>query len=354
MRLPRVASLVVLAILAILAAASPAAAANTDYVVLLNGDRLTCEVKELSRGQLRVKTDDFGTIYIEWDKVVAISTLGQFDVATHDGRRYVGRFDMPPGGGLAVMGGDVLVITLPFLDVVEVAPIRAKFFDRIDGSMDIGASYAKSSGVAQASFDADATYRRPSFETSADFSSTLSQSPDTPDTARYLLQFGYARFRRNGWQVMPFGLFEHNSDLGLQLRSTAALLLGKYLNRSNHGTLLVSGGISAGSERPVDEPRTTNVDAVIGMTSSIYTYDYPKTNVDFSALVFPALKDPGRVRINTNGKIKREVLRDVYVSFTACTTPTTAVRRPRMRARTTSGSRSPSAGRSKCAFRNWT
>jgi len=45
--------------------ALPALAAKTDVVVLLNGDRITGEVKELSYGQLKFKTDDMGTLYIE-------------------------------------------------------------------------------------------------------------------------------------------------------------------------------------------------------------------------------------------------------------------------------------------------
>ncbi len=317
MRSLRHAAPVVLAICCALAVARPAWAEKTDYIVLVNGDRLTGEVKMLSKGQLKISTDDLGTLYMEWDKVVAISTLGTFDVATSDGQRHVGRFDVPPAGGLALVGYDGSVLTFPFLDVVEAAPIRARFFDRIDGSVDIGASYAKSSGISQTTLDGDATYRRPSFETSVNFSSTLSQSPDTADTARYLLQFGYARFFGTGWRIQPLGILEHNSDLGLELRSTAALVVGKYLTRSNHATVLMSGGLSGGSERPVDEPRTTNVDAIVALTGSIYNYDYPKTNVDFATLIFPALKDPGRVRINASARLRRELLKDLFISFNA-------------------------------------
>jgi len=33
-------------------------------------------------------------------------------------------------------------------------------------------------------------------------------------------------------------------------------------------------------------------------------------------LVFPGLSDPGRVRVNTNLKLKRELLRDFYIGLT--------------------------------------
>jgi hypothetical protein len=35
--------------------AAPVAAQKTDVVVLINGDRITCEVKQLTRGRLEVK-----------------------------------------------------------------------------------------------------------------------------------------------------------------------------------------------------------------------------------------------------------------------------------------------------------
>ena len=41
-------------------------------VTLLNGDRLTGEILNLNRGRLELKTDDAGTINIEWDKIASV------------------------------------------------------------------------------------------------------------------------------------------------------------------------------------------------------------------------------------------------------------------------------------------
>ena len=43
---------------------------RTDVVTLANGDRITGEVVRLERGRLEFKTDDAGTLYLEWDKLV--------------------------------------------------------------------------------------------------------------------------------------------------------------------------------------------------------------------------------------------------------------------------------------------
>ena len=64
-------------VLPVLAPPAPARAdPKTDIVVLKNGNTITCEIKRLSRGKLRVKTDDMGTVDIEWDKIESVTAPG--------------------------------------------------------------------------------------------------------------------------------------------------------------------------------------------------------------------------------------------------------------------------------------
>jgi hypothetical protein len=298
--------------------ARPASAARTDVIVLVNHDRITGEVRTLTHGQLQVKTDDLGTLSIEWDKVAAVTTAGRFDIATKDGRRLAGSFGPPAAGeiGVAIVDAGGATLTLPVLDVVSFAPIGSGFWHTLDGSIDLGASYTQSSGVAQLSFDVHTAYRQPSFETTMAFSTSLTRTPDAPDSSRYSFNAAIARFIAGGWVWKPIGLLERNPDLGFELRGTTALTLGRYLVRSNRANVELGAGASVGRELPVGEEAATNVDALIGGAASFYTYDYPKTSYDVSVLVFGALKDPGRVRVNAGAKIKREVLHDFFVAIT--------------------------------------
>jgi len=304
--------------LTLLIHAPPASAAKTDVIVLANGDRITCEVKTLSRGQLQVKTDDIGTLSVEWDKVATVNTAGQFDIALRHGRRLVGAFVAAPAGqaGIGIVSTDGTMMTVPFLDLVSFAPIRAGFFEKIDGSLDLGASYTQSSGIGQFSFSTNESYRRPSFEASVSFASTLTQDADSTDSALYTLNVGFKKFHANRWVTTPFVLIEHNPDLGFDLRSTAAIALARFVVQSNRTEVLLGGGAAIGRELPTGESATTNVDALIALSASFYTYDYPKTSFDLSVLVFPSLSDSGRVRINANLKLKRELFKDFHVGLT--------------------------------------
>src|SRR5688572_33379116 len=55
---------------------------RTDVITLANGDRVTGDVERLDRGRVEFKTDDIGTIYLEWDKVATVVSKNQFEVIT--------------------------------------------------------------------------------------------------------------------------------------------------------------------------------------------------------------------------------------------------------------------------------
>jgi hypothetical protein len=304
-------------VLSVFMCAAAAEAARTDVVVFANGDRLTGEVKLLGRGQLQLKTDDAGTVTIEWAKLASIRTAGLYDLATYDGRRFVGRIEPAGPRQLAVVDASgAVTVTLPLLEVVSLAPIRTRFLQKIDGSVGLGGSYTQTSGVAQLSLDANAVYRDPSFAVSTNVSIVLTEETDAPDTGRYTFQFGYTRFRPNRWVVNSIALVERNTDLGIDLRATGTLALGRYLAQTNRVSLLVAAGGALGRELPVDAPAVTNFDALVALTASVFAYDFPRTNIDLAVLVFPGLSDPGRVRVNANARLKRELLKDFSFSVT--------------------------------------
>jgi hypothetical protein len=308
------ARLTIAALALLLGVSAPALAARTDIIVLRNGDRLTGEVTQLRQGKLEVKTDDAGTLSIEWDKIAAVTTASLYDVTMRDGQHLLGRLTPAAPRFLNVLALGGLSTTIAMDEVATLATIKTKFFQRIDGSFDLGGSYTKSSGVGELYFSTDATYRKPKYLVAASFATNLTRQPDAPETSRYSLNVGYTRFRGSQWFASGFGLFESNRELGFTFRSTAAATLGRYLARRSHVELMLAGGLAPGREIPVDSDVVTNVDALIAADLSVFAYDYPTTRIDLGLLVFPSLDDPGRVRVNADLKFKREIFHDVFVS----------------------------------------
>ncbi len=176
------------------------AAAKTDVVVLLNGDRITCEVKTLERGQLTVTTDDMGTLQIEWTKVREVTAKERFDVEIRDGAHYYGSLE--PGaasGELVVVRRDGSTQTLKHLDVVWITLLKKSIWSRIDGSVNLGLSYTQSSNLGELNLSANTSYRTRRFGANMTLSSNFTVQKDQDDTQANLLGLNYARYLKNRW-----------------------------------------------------------------------------------------------------------------------------------------------------------
>ena len=122
---------------------------RTDVVTLPNGDRITGEVVRLDRGRLEFKTDDAGTLYLEWDKLATVQATRPMEVVTEDGRRFLGSLGPAASRMLRVVGSDEPV-SVSMAEVTIIRQIGSSFWSKLDGSIDAGYSYTRSSGVVAA------------------------------------------------------------------------------------------------------------------------------------------------------------------------------------------------------------
>jgi len=307
---------VAFSVLAGLLSCAPAAAGKrTDVVTLRNGDRITGEVKRLDRGQLEFKTDDAGTIYFEWDKVSRLEAVRLFEVGTFDGRRFLGQLERADEGLLAVSGPGGTV-SLAVHEVTLITPIGESFWQKLDGSLDAGFSYTKSSGITQLNLNSDTVYRRPRFEGRLQASATLTQQKAGGGRDdRGSINVSYVRYRWPRWFVGAAGRFETNESLGLKLRSQIGAATGPRLVNTNRAQLLLGGGLVFNDERGVDTEPTQNVEALLTFQTSYFTYDRPRTTVDVSLQYYPSLTDWGRQRLQLDAYVKREFWKDLFLSL---------------------------------------
>jgi len=313
-RLTRSSPLVFPLVVCLSLAAAGADAAYTDTIVLKNGDRIRGEVKSLQQGQLKFKTDGMSTVYVKWDRVAEVTAPGTFEVETTDGTRFLGSLSSPERGTLGVDIG-LRVVKVNLVDVVRITQLKSRFWDRIDGAVDLGASYAESSGIGQGSLSVDVGVRRPSFQVQTNFDTTITVQPDEPVSSRTNLGGGYMRLLRDRWFVPVMGKFERNTDIGLELRASGAGGFGRYFVQTNRSQFGGAGGLVVTREIPVDGETSSNIEAFGGASYSYFTHDTPKTTVEASFTVFPSLNDRGRFRTDLDVSVKRELWKDFSVGF---------------------------------------
>jgi hypothetical protein len=291
------------------------AAGRTDVIVMVNGDRITGSILGLSRGRLQLKTDNVGTIDIEWDKIVTIGSLDRFTVTMTDGRRLVGSL-RPAPAGTVLLGGDDGDVPFAFSAITGIEPFGRRFWDELDGSIGAGFNYTRSSGVSQFTLNSDVTYRQPKYLASLNGAATLTDQRGDEAIGQVATgQMMYEQFRGRRLFVGGAAQFETNESLGITLRSQAGGLVGSRLVNTNRAAMQIGAGLVGNRELGLDVPATTNLEGLIALTGWYYTYDRPKTNLDLNLQYYPSLSDWGRQRLQATSAIKREVLRNFFISL---------------------------------------
>ena len=295
--------------------ASAAGQGRTDVVSLANGDRITGEVVELERGRLEFKTDDAGTLYLEWDKLRSVVAVRLVEVVTADGLRFVGSLGQAPNGFIAVTAPQGIT-SLEMPNVTRMTPVGRRFWRQLDGSVDAGFNYTRSSGVATLNLNSDTVYRKPASQArlTASFTATATDGEEGRDD-RGSIEASYLRYPWQRWFVLGGARFETNESLGLVLRSQAAGTIGPRLVDSNRAQLTLGAGLAFNDERGVDVEPTQNVEGVLTLKTSYFTYDRPTTNLDISFAYYPSLSNPGRQRVQLDAGMKREIWKDIFVAL---------------------------------------
>jgi uncharacterized protein DUF481 len=295
--------------------AATAWGAKTDVVVLKNGDHLTGEVNQLERGRLTFKTDDMGTVEIEWDNVQSVTASAPFDVDDLAGQRYLGSLAPGAGAGQVILAWKGRTHAVALAEIVRIRRLYTSFWRRLDGSLDVGASYTSASELFKADLAGTIGFERPGYEVSLDGSSTLTTQPDADETRRSLLSFSYARRFPDWWVALAETQVEQNKELGFDLRSSATVGGGRYLLQAPKHRLLAVAGFSLNRERPTEGESTTNVEATMAFSYDRFSYDFPNLDVSVAAGGFASLNDGGRYRVDVDAQLKREIVRDFYATL---------------------------------------
>jgi hypothetical protein len=304
----RTATLVLALLLGGLASAARAAP-KTDIVVLKNGDQLTCEIRRLSRGKLQVKTDDMGTIDIEWDKIDSVTAKGLFEIEDLAGGLYFGPLETIPDEGLQVATASGIG-TVPLGAVARIMMIEASFWKRLSGRVDLGFAYTKSSDLAEFNTDASVEFIRPTFSAEFALSSLIQRQQGGSDTTRNAGSFTYTRSFENRRFALGRLSAAQNRQLGFDLRAAFSGAWGKYFLRSQGNEIAAAAGLSVNREVPIAGETTTNLEALVGFDWANFAYDFPKTDIEISTLLYVGLTEWGRYRVDLQGRISRELFKD--------------------------------------------
>jgi len=295
--------------------AAPLLAQKTDVITLVNGDRVTGEIKEYGSGRLTVDTSHSSWIKVKWSLITAISSDKQFDVQTVDGVHHYGVLapSEPPGRLMIVSGPQT--ITVAFFDVFGLAPVYQTFWKRWEGTLDVGFNYTQSSNLIQFNFDFAGKYRMRDSQLATELTAFFSRQDDVTAASRGAFGLRYDKFVGKRW-ILEGGVgLDRNIQLGLNRREFLGVAAGRYLIQTNQSSFVAFAGFTGNHEIPVSGDDTNSVEAVVGSRYSYFMYDFPKLTIGADLAVFPSLTVSGRVRLQATASVKREIISDFYMSI---------------------------------------
>ena len=303
----------VLALL-LLAALLPTALARekTDVVILRNGDLIHGEIKEFSLGRIRYSTNYADTIYVKWVDVVSLTSDYFYEIEMTDGRRLYGSLGEPVKENTVVVQLAEQSTELIKDDVVGISPIKATFLARVDGSLNVGFNFTKSSQVGTLNISGNATHRARKYLNDVKFSSNFTTQPDRDDTYRADLSYRYIRFLEKRRIYTAGASLQRNDELGIDLRILIDGGYGRSFVQTNRQRLLAVGGLAVNKEWNAEGPSDINLEALFTATYKFFQYHSPKADITVTATLFPGLTDWGRIRGEFDAVFRREMVKDFF------------------------------------------
>ncbi len=292
------------------------AAPKTDVIVLVNGDRLTGEIKSLEHNRLKFSTDHMGTVYIEWDKVARVQSDQYLLLEREDGLRYYGQ--LKPGtedGRLQVDRGDTRSTpeSVAMTSVVRAVPIEGgEFIDRLDGYVSAGLDIAKANDRRSMDFAGGLSSRTREREWAFDGSVNLTDDDSGETSERYDAGLQYRQFRERRDFYLGFGELSRNTELDLNLRTLVGGGYGQYFVQTNTADWVGGLGLAYSNEHYTGEEQFNSLEAVFYTTFSIFRYDFPETDIGGTLSLLPSLTKSGRYRTEGDLHAKYEFVDDLY------------------------------------------
>ena len=295
-------------------------AAKTDVVGLVNGDAVTGEIKQLEFGSLRYSTDSMGTVQIDWEDVVNVSSDQALQIEVTDGTRYFGALFPAGDDHYVTVKTASREVVINHNEIVRITPIEMgnRLIERLEGSVSLGVT-AQKAAASTSNLSADIGYRTRAYVLGAKLNSSLTKPPSDsqdPSTSWQTVELNYKRLRPSRWFTDWFTSYEENDTTGIDSRVSAGGALGRYLIQNNTNQLSLTAGLQGTRTVPIGtDPTETQAEArfEISFQRRVLQTD---ARLKFTSKIFTPLEDMGDFRSETDLTYRRDVIEDLFIDLT--------------------------------------
>jgi len=282
---------------------------STDVIVMKNGDRITCEVKGISGAVLYISPSyTLGTISVDWSQVARLESHQLFLVKTQDGLVYAGTLksaEAPDGGPMRIRVGESpeKSVLLESTRIIQVAETSERFHQRFTGNVGFGVIYSKGNQSTQYNLSGLAAYPRERWQAQAGVSSNLSHSSGVSVSTRNQVTVEASHLLPwNNYFYGGLGGFLQSTEQGITGQILLGTGIGRYLKNTSRTTISILGGAAWENthyQQSIVPIGAQNLGAGL-IATDVKLYRFNKTDLNLSAVLLPAVSEPGRIFFLTN------------------------------------------------------
>jgi len=289
--------------------------AQSDSLVLSNGDVIVGEIKSMDQGVLTIETpyskDDFR---VKWIYVKEVYSKVRFLITLNDGRRMNSIVITKQPGILVIEDEDGDLEEINSYDLVYLKSLQKEFWNRFNGTVDAGLSFNRANHLRQVNVSSSLGYITNDWGADAYYDFAGASQDSVSPTRREEGGINFKYFLKRDWYILPEASFLSNTEQALRPRITAKLGIGRYVVHTNRAYWGWVGGLTLNAEHFTNEtPSRKSAEAYLG--TEINRFD--KGNLDFlsNLYVYPSLTEKGRVRTDFRMDMKYEFVHDFYVKI---------------------------------------
>ena len=288
-------------------------AARTDTALLINGNVVTGEIESYEFGVLEYSTDSMGTVDIDWEDIVGLTSNQNLQVEVSNGTRFLGNLEA------AEDRFHINVITahgpveLSMDRIIRITPIDVseKFVNRLEGGISVGLNSQSGSGVNTFNSTADIRYRAEQYLVGLSLNSAITDQPSEETQSNHTARLNYQRFRPNRWFTDWFSSWERNDELGIDNRVSLGAGLGRYFVQTNRNQFSLMTGLQATRSEFTGEDPGATVGEGRFQIRYLHRNLKPESNINLTINIFPLLEDFSSYRSETSLILDREVINDL-------------------------------------------
>jgi hypothetical protein len=289
---------------------------QNDSLILVNGDVIIGEIKDMDRAVVSIETDYSDSDFkIEWDGIQEIYTVSSFLITTSNGERF--------NGSIATTGDKLVKIVLdeggekemPFMDIVYLKSIDKGFWNKIDAFVDVGFDLTKANDQMTFSTRSGINYIAPVWGLGLQYNTNVTTQNEGPNTNRTDGKLGFKYFLPKDFYIPVSINYLKSSEQNLTARWTAMAGVGYFFFQTNRMYWGADAGAAYNTENytPDSIPDRNSFEGYFG--TALNLFDIGDLSLSTSAKAFPSFTESGRWRIDFNFDTKYDLPLEFYIKI---------------------------------------